>query len=98
MAIWKRNAPVPKKVKKKIYNGSLSIQDVLQYDLYEKIPITCIKESDRKLIERFGMQKLKDLDWSLFNNNPYLYYQIVMMLDPNSSNINLDFYWNTKDL
>lgn len=95
---WKKKPPVPKEIRQKIYEGKLSIQEFLQFELYGKIPNECLADKDRKLIEKFGADKLKELDWELFNKAPYLYYDVVMLLDANSDDINLAFYQKIIDI
>ena len=76
----------------------MSIQEFLQFELDGKIPNECLTEKDRKLIEKFGANKLRELDWELFDKDPYLYYRVVMLLDANSDNINLAFYQKIIDI
>ena len=42
---------VPKEILEKIYNRTLSLSEYIEYQLENKIPTSCLRESDRLLIE-----------------------------------------------
>ena len=37
----------------------------------DKIPISCVREADREIIEKFGIDRCKKLDWELINKSVY---------------------------
>ena len=61
--IFGKKLKVTKNILNKIYNQKLSINEYFGHNLYDKIPITCIKESERKTVEKFGLEKLNQIDW-----------------------------------
>ena len=65
--IFGKRLDVPSYIKKKVYNRTLSFKEYIEYQLDDKIPISCIVESDRRIVERFGIDKCKELDWELIN-------------------------------
>ena len=58
---------VPKRILEKIYQCTLSFPEWIEYDLVDKIPITCLLEEDQKIVEKFHIEKAKTLDWELLN-------------------------------
>lgn len=95
---------VPKNILNKVYNCTLSFNDYIKYELDDKIPISCIKESERKIVERLGIDKCKELDWELINNilNKYIVINIdindiLMSIDSNAEEINKALYELVKD-
>ena len=101
--IFGKRLQVPNSILNKVYNCTLSIEDFFEYQLDDKIPITCIIESDRQIVEKFGLEKCKDLDWETLQKP--LYYSKVfqsakdalMSIDPNVDNINFALYELVKD-
>ena len=98
--IFGKRLKVPKYILNKVYNCTLSFNEYIEYQLDDKIPISCIIESDRKIVERFGVQKSKKLDWDLINtstyNNTINIKDILMSIDPHED-INQVLYELVKD-
>ena len=65
--IFKKQLPVPSHIRHDVYNCKLNFEDYIKYELEDKIPISCLRLSDRMIVERFGIEKAKQLDWSLLN-------------------------------
>lgn len=61
--IFGKRLPVPKTIRNKVYDCALSFNEFVKYELDDKIPISCIIESDRKIVEKFGIDKCKKLDY-----------------------------------
>lgn len=83
--IFGKKLPVPKDVLQRIYGNTLSFPDYIKYDLVDKIPITCLDDIDRKLVERFGFEKVKILDWELLTGvsmGGYETKEMLLELDP----------------
>ena len=98
--IFGKRLNVPKNILKDVYRCTLSFNDFIEYQLEDKIPISCIKESDRRIVEKFGIDKCKELDWELINGATRSYFQvrdILMSLDPQTENINNALYELVKD-
>lgn len=66
---FRKKLNLPKKVLSRVYNDQLSLREYIGYELYGKIPVTCIHPSDRKLLDKFGLTKILSLDWELINQN-----------------------------
>ena len=60
--IFGKRLKVPKGILNKVYKCRLSFNEFIEYQLDDKIPTSCIKESDRKIVEKFGINKCKELD------------------------------------
>ena len=65
--IFGKRLKVPKHILNKVYNCTLSFNEFIEYQLDDKIPISCIIESDRIIVEKFGIDRCKELDWELIN-------------------------------
>ena len=65
--IFGKRLKVPVRILYKVYNCTLSFNEYIEYQLDDKIPTSCIIESDRKILEKFGIDKCKELDWELLN-------------------------------
>ena len=63
--IFKKALPVPNHIRGDVYSCRLSFVDYITYDLVGKVPISCLEPSDREIVERFGIEKARKLDWSL---------------------------------
>ena len=66
---FRKKLNLPKKVLSRVYNDKLSLREYIQYELYGKIPVTCIFEPDWKLLDKFGLERVLSLDWELLNQS-----------------------------
>lgn len=69
--IFKKALPVPNHIKGDVYDCKLSFIDFINYDLEDKVPISCLHVSDRQIVQRFGIEKCKKLDWSILSTQTY---------------------------
>ena len=53
--LFGKRLKVPKYILSNIYNCTLSLKEMLEYHLIDKIPTTCLFESDRQIVEKFGI-------------------------------------------
>ena len=99
--IFGKRLKVPKHILDKVYNCTLSFNEFIEYQLDDKIPTSCIVESDRKIVERFGIEKCKELDWELINERIYdsniNFRDILMSIDSQTKDINQALYEQVKD-
>lgn len=105
--IFGKRLKVPKNILKSVYDCTLTLNDFIEYQLDGKIPISCILEVDRKILEKFGIDKCKKLDWELINNSRsmrnnsctsrYWFWNILMSIDSKTDDINLALYELIKD-
>lgn len=65
--IFGKRLKVPKEILNAVYGCYLSFNEYIEYQLEDKIPVTCVREGDRKIIEKFGIEKSRELDWELLN-------------------------------
>ena len=63
--VFRKLLPVPNHIRLDVYNCKLSFTDYITYKLEDKVPITCLNQIDREIVERFGLKRAKTLDWSL---------------------------------
>ena len=52
--IFGKRLKVPKSILYDIYACRLSLKNFFDYELDDKIPISCINEYERELVEKFG--------------------------------------------
>jgi len=96
--IFGKMLKVPKEIRKKVYEHTLSFKEFIDYelDVDEKVPIECLEEQDRKIVERFGIQKCKELDWELINSDNYVddksIRDVLLTINPNTQDINQTLY------
>lgn len=100
--IFGKRLKVPRFILKKVYNCTLSLNEYIEYQLDDKIPTSCIIESDRKILEKFGIDKCKELDWELINKRVYYnkninFRDVLMSIDSQTQDINSALYELVKD-
>lgn len=98
--IFRKKLDVPRRIQEAVYNCRLSLFDYIQYDLSDKIPVSCISESDRNILERFGIEKCKNLDWDVVNIGLRCSVDargVLMGIDPNCEDLNLSLYEALKN-
>mgnify|MGYP004455631987 FL=1 len=100
--IFGKRLKVPKDILNKVYNCYLSFNEFIEYQLEDKIPISCIKESDRRIVSKFGIDKCRELDWELINKTLYYnmninFRDVLMSIDSKTENINNTLYELVKN-
>lgn len=100
--IFGKRLKVPKHILKRVYNCSLSFNEFIEYQLDDKIPTSCIVDSDRQIVEKFGIEKSKTLDWELINKIVYYdrsfnFRDILMSIDSQTEDINFALYELVKN-
>ena len=89
--IFNRLLPVPNHIRLDVYNSKLSFTDFITYNLEDKVPISCLDKRDREIVERFGLEKAKTLDWSLlevFSREVGDIRVILLSLSPETDDLN----------
>lgn len=61
--IFRKKLNVPKEVQKRIYQKKATPEDFLSYNLVDKIPINCLDNKYKSIIEIVGIKKGLELDW-----------------------------------
>lgn len=99
--IFGKKLNVPSNILVKVYNCTLSFSEFIEYELADKIPITCLKEVDRQIVEKFGIEKTKNLDWELLNKSVYYhkinFKELLMGMNPSEEDLNRNLYELVKD-
>ena len=131
--LFGKRLDVPKEILDKVYNRTLSFAEFINYDLQDKIPTSCVRDEDykvvydfenrrltfkdaielgcaekfpstylsfeeKRIIEKFGIEKAKTLDWELINSNPQTIdsyknvVDILMSFESNTDNLASQFY------
>lgn len=92
--------PVPFMIRQSIYSSQLYLEDYIKFDLIEKVPVECLESEDRKIIKKFGIEKLKSLDWELSrktNLRNINYKKLLMSIDATVEDVNAKLYELVKD-
>lgn len=104
--IFGKRLKVPKHILNKVYNCTLSFNEFIEYELDDKIPTSCIVDSDRQIVEKFGIDRCKELDWELINKIVYSnrsfnfrsnFRDILMSIDSQTEDINFTLYELVKN-
>lgn len=99
--IFGKRLKIPKHILNKVYNCTLSFNELIEYGLQDKIPLSCIVDSDKKIVEKFGLEKSKLLDWELLNKSVYYndinFKELLMSIETSVDNVNEKLYELTKD-
>lgn len=99
--IFGKRLKVPKNILSRVYNCTLSFSEFVEYGLDDKIPITCLNESDRQIVEKFGIEKAKTLDWELLSKRVYYnninFRELLMNIDISVEDLNTSLYELAKD-
>ncbi len=99
--IFGRRLKVPKNILSRIYNCTLSFSEFIEYELDDKIPITCLNGQDRHIVEKFGVEKAKTLDWELLSKRVYYnninFRELLMSIDTSVEDLNTNLYELVKD-
>ena len=100
--IFGKRLKVPRYILNKVYHCTLLFNEFIEFQLDDKIPTSCIIESDRRIVEKFGIDRCKELDWELINKQFYYnkdlnFREILMSIDSQTTDINLALYELVKD-
>lgn len=94
--LFAKSLDVPKNIKNAIYNNNLTLQAYIEYELNGKIPVSCLIERDQQLLEKFGFEKLRTLDFELIRHSfmyrPLNLFDELLKLDYIPDNINHPLY------
>lgn len=91
---------VPKDVRRKIFNRTLTFEEYIKYGLDGIIPISRINLVERPVVEKFGVEKAKTLDWALLNkctDDGISIRDILMNMDSSTEDIITKLYELVKD-
>ena len=100
--LFAKRLPVPSNIERKVFNCTLSLREYFEYELEDKVPISCIHSMGRPIIERFGIEKCRDLDFDLLNKCCYYIHDFnilsfLLNLNPEQESINDALYEFVKD-
>ena len=93
--ILKKALPVPVHIRSDVYRCRLAFVDYIAYDLVDKVPISCLMTADRAIVERFGLEKAKTLDWSLLETSSYGIgdiKEVLLRFSPETEDLNEALY------
>ena len=89
--LFGKRLKVPKTILRQIYNCSLAFEDYTKYQLEDKIPVSCLTKKDRMIVEKFGIEKCKKLDWELIEKE-YESRELLLSINPQMEDLNYALY------
>ena len=98
--IFRKKLSAPTYIINAVYNCRLSLVDYFKYDLHGKIPTSCIVVTDRVILEKFGVEKCRNLDWELIYRSlesGESVRDVLMSLDKDVEDINKSLYERVKN-
>ncbi len=93
--IFKKVLPVPNHIRLDVYDCKLSFHDYMIYQLEDKVPLSCLNVTDRQIVDRFGLDRAKELDWSLIEVVSYRtgdLKTLLLSLSPETEDLNDTLY------
>ena len=99
--IFGKRLKVPKYILRDIYACRLSLKNYFEFELEDKIPLSCVGEPERKIAEKFGIEKCKNLNWkfiSSLNYNNINAIELIMQIDSDSKDLNRSLYEMVKNM
>ena len=99
--IFGKRLKVPKYILRDIYACRLSLKNYFEFELEDKIPLSCVGEPERKIAEKFGIEKCRNLNWkfiSSLNYNNINAIELIMQIDSDSKDLNRSLYEMVKNM
>ena len=90
--LFRKKLEVPERIVNRVYNNNLSFQDYIEYKLIDKVPISCLNEMHRIIVEKFGIERSKKIDWELIDLKGFELSETIEDIDETSDNINEELY------
>lgn len=90
--LFRKKLDIPEGIVNKVYNNKLTFQEYIEYNLEDKIPVSCLNEIHRMVVEKVGVEKSKDLDWELINLKGFELSGTIKDIDINCDDINNELY------
>ena len=97
--LFGKRLDVPKDVLGRVYRNICTYNDFVKYGLFDKIPTSCMRRPDIDILNKFGNDRCKSLDWELINRSfrNIVIADMIMSLDPETKDINLAIYEQIKE-
>lgn len=92
--IFGKRLKVPKSVLNLIYKCNLNLVDYIKFDLTDKIPLSCLDEFSRIVVEKYGIEKIKTLDFEVLSRFKYKvsFEKIFESIPSDAKDINAEIY------
>ena len=97
--IFGKKLPVPDDIIERVYNNTLPLNDFLYYKLYDKIPTSCLNSLGQQVVEKFGLEKVKQLEIELLYSLAWSgnVEELLLNIDSSAIDINEKLYDLAKD-
>lgn len=97
--IFGKRLKVPRQILFSVYDCNVTFSEFIEYHLDDKIPISCLGEPYRSIVQKFGIEKCKELDWELIDDYKFDddFLNILLSIDPTISDVNQTLYELVKD-
>lgn len=90
--LLRKKLDMPEHVLTKVYNNTLTFQEYTEYNLEDKVPTSCLTEVHRHVVERFGVERSKSLDWELIDLKGFELIGTIKDINETADNINEELY------
>ncbi|MCI6627466.1 MAG: hypothetical protein MSH29_04150, partial [Tenericutes bacterium] len=97
--IFGKKLPVSDDIIELVYTNTLPLNDFLYYKLYDKIPTSCLNSLGQQVVEKFGLEKVKQLDIELLDSLTWSrnVEELLLNIDSSAIDINEKLYDLVKD-
>ena len=91
---------VPEDVQTSIFANNLTIEDYINYNLVDKVPTSCLRSLDKQILDSFGAERLKTVDFELITrlSHKLQMKELLLKIEPTVEDINRVLYESVKDL
>lgn len=86
--LFGKKLKVPKEILNRVYSNTLTLREFIDYSLEDKIPISCLNARDSLLVERFGLEKCKNLDLDMLDHFSSGFS--ITSINPDTDNLNYE--------
>ena len=90
--LFRKKLEMPERIVNKVYNNTLTYQEFAEYNLEDKVPTSCLIELHRKVVDKFGLEKAKEIDWELIDLKGLELSDTLEDMDANAESINDELY------
>ena len=100
--LGRKKLPFEVDIIKKINSSMVSLEEYINLGMHDYgIDESCIVERERQIVQKFGFEKLKNLDLDLIlilGSHNYDYIQLLLSMDSNTEHVNMALYEAVKDI
>ncbi|MDR1917879.1 MAG: hypothetical protein LBQ05_02735, partial [Christensenellaceae bacterium] len=65
--LFNRKLPVPESVREQVFDGKLTLRNLLWYNLQNMVPLDRLNKTDMALVQKFGLEKFRGFDFDFYD-------------------------------